>query len=203
MPDIHYLIGDATDPVMKPAVICHVCNSIGAWGRGFVMSLSKRNKTPEEAYRAWYLNRHNLESEEFSRVKNRKTEISDKTVGELNPSHATFVLGNVQVTPYVNNTLVANMIAQEGIQWVGKVPPIRYDALESCLRDVYTRCDLGDLQEYTVSMPRIGCELAGGTWSDVVDIIQSTMTVDTYVYTIPSQVNRWKDPYENAGDYKD
>lgn len=37
--NLHYLIGDATNPVIKPALICHVCNSVNKWGAGFVVSL--------------------------------------------------------------------------------------------------------------------------------------------------------------------
>lgn len=180
MPKLKYIIGDATDPITKPAVICHVCNTIGGWGRGFVLALSKRNKTPEEAYRAWYENRHDVESEELRR----------KAPG-LNPFHPSFQLGKVQIAPYTIDTVVANMIAQEGIRWVGKTPPIRYDALESCLRDVYVRCGDGALMGFTVHMPRIGCDLGGGSWSRVEEIIKRTMTVDTTIYTLESQKNRW------------
>ncbi|RYD76612.1 MAG: Appr-1-p processing protein, partial [Verrucomicrobiaceae bacterium] len=44
---IHYVTGDATRPEGDGArVICHVCNDIGGWGRGFVTALSKRWKGP-------------------------------------------------------------------------------------------------------------------------------------------------------------
>jgi hypothetical protein len=47
---LHYLIGDATEPVLKPAVICHVVNDCGIWKSGFVIALSKKNATPEKCY---------------------------------------------------------------------------------------------------------------------------------------------------------
>lgn len=38
-----YLKGDATCPQAKGVkIICHVCNDIGGWGKGFVLALSKR-----------------------------------------------------------------------------------------------------------------------------------------------------------------
>lgn len=49
--DIQYLKGDATDPIVRPAAILHVCNDVGAWGAGFVMALSKRWVLPEQIYR--------------------------------------------------------------------------------------------------------------------------------------------------------
>lgn len=47
-----YLIGDATSPVgIGTKLIAHVCNNKGGWGRGFVVSLSKKWNEPEEDYR--------------------------------------------------------------------------------------------------------------------------------------------------------
>lgn len=43
MPSIAYRVGDATQPVGDgPKILVHVCNDIGAWGRGFVVALSRR-----------------------------------------------------------------------------------------------------------------------------------------------------------------
>lgn len=54
MSQITYLIGDATYPIGTGLkIIAHVCNAAGGWGAGFVMSLSKRWKAPEECYREW------------------------------------------------------------------------------------------------------------------------------------------------------
>lgn len=106
--ELHYLIGDATEPIIKPALIPHVCNSVNGWGAGFVVSLSRKNKGPEEAYHKWY-----------------------------NEDRASFVLGAIQIVLFIENVWVANMIAQKGIRWEGMVPPIRYDALEQCLNSAY------------------------------------------------------------------
>jgi len=54
---IVHLKGDATEPMLsegKTALICHVCNDIGAWGKGFVLAISRRWKAPEEHYRQWF-----------------------------------------------------------------------------------------------------------------------------------------------------
>lgn len=164
---LHYLIGDATDPKIKPALICHVNNDIGGWGRGFVIALSKRNNAPEEAYKKWHHDRisHGVE----------------------------FKLGAVQIVKYADQVVVANMIAQRDIRWDGKIPPIRYDALKECLTSVFWWAkDKG----YTVHMPRIGAVLAGGDWTMIDKIIKETMTVETYVYTIEEQKDRWPSNYE-------
>jgi len=49
MNSIKYVVGDATAPKMDGAkIICHVCNNIAGWGKGFVLALSKsgRNQKP-------------------------------------------------------------------------------------------------------------------------------------------------------------
>ena len=52
---IVYLKGDATQPLLhypgEQAYIVHICNDIGAWGKGFVLALSKRWKKPEQVFR--------------------------------------------------------------------------------------------------------------------------------------------------------
>ena len=52
-PEIHYVIGDATNPQgTGNKIIVHICNDIGAWGAGFVLAVSKKWRAPEIAYRA-------------------------------------------------------------------------------------------------------------------------------------------------------
>lgn len=166
--NLHYLIGDATDPVVKPSLICHVCNDCqpGKWGAGFVMALSAKNKAPQEAYLHW----------------------------SKEGASGGYELGAVQLVSFAEGVTVANMIAQHGTRWNGKIPPIRYDALETCLKSAYKHALENKL---TVAMPRIGCVLAGGDWPTIEAIIKKTMIADTYVYTIESQKDRWPTQYEN------
>ena len=106
MSTISYLKGDATSPVGGGnRIICHVCNDIGGWGRGFVVALSKRWGAPEARYREWY------------------------KLGE----HGGFALGEVQLVDVEPTLSIANMIAQHGIKTARGVPPIRYEALDACL----------------------------------------------------------------------
>ena len=52
MSKINYVIGDATQPNTRPAIIAHICNTAGGWGRGFTGAISKRWPGPEKYYRA-------------------------------------------------------------------------------------------------------------------------------------------------------
>ena len=105
---IHYLKADATVPQAEGnIVIAHICNDIGAWGKGFVLALSKRWKYPEKQYKQWYKQ------------------------GEG------FALGAVQFVKVENDIWVANMIGQHHIyKDENGNPPIRYEAVKKALQQV-------------------------------------------------------------------
>ncbi|RFU41431.1 Appr-1-p processing protein [Actinomadura logoneensis] len=80
-----------------------------------------------------------------------------------------FGLGAVQFVQVEQYVHVANMVAQRGTKRGSKGVPIRYDALGRCLDGVGARAlEL----EASVHMPRIGCGLAGGRWSEVEPLIE-------------------------------
>lgn len=100
------VVGDATAPGgPRPYIIAHVCNDIGAWGKGFVLALSRQWPQPESEYRRWYRER----------------------------AHNDFGLGAVQFVTVEDDLEVANMVAQRGLRRTAAGPPIRYDALGKCL----------------------------------------------------------------------
>jgi len=106
---IEYIIGDATNPVGAGAkIIVHVCNDIGAWGRGFVVAISRRWPEPERRYRAWHRGE------------------------ETQP----FALGEVQFVQVASDIWVANLIGQRDLRTISGVPPVRYDAIRQGLKQV-------------------------------------------------------------------
>ena len=152
---ITYIKGDATSPQASGAkIICHVCNDLGGWGKGFVLAISKRWPEPERDYRAWHQ----------ARAQND------------------FGLGAVRFVQVERYVWVANMVAQRGMKTGSKGPPIRYEAVEVCLQEV---ADKARAHEASVHMPRIGCGLAGGRWSRIEPLLESTLVaagVSTFVY---------------------
>jgi hypothetical protein len=53
--EIGYRVGDATAPAAEgQKIIAHICNDQGAWGKGFVLALSRRWKQPAAAFKAWF-----------------------------------------------------------------------------------------------------------------------------------------------------
>lgn len=165
---ITYLKGDATSPQAKGTkLIVHICNNLGGWGRGFVVAVSKRWERPEEMYRAWY---------------NHRDPIYDTDPDQIVMTSGRFLLGETQLVRVAPGLAVVNMIAQSGYKTGSKGPPIRYDALETCLGRVNGYA--GSFKA-SVHMPRIGCGLAGGRWTEVEPLIQKTMPdVSVYVYDL-------------------
>ncbi|MDR4955134.1 macro domain-containing protein [Chryseobacterium sp. ES2] len=104
MKTIQYIKGDAIRPnVEGNKIISHICNDIGGWGKGFVTTISKRWKQPEQAYREWFKSKEN------------------------------FILGEIQMVQTEKDIWICNMIAQHNIITHSDIPPIRYNALEECL----------------------------------------------------------------------
>ena len=105
---LHYTQGDATSPQSSGnKLIIHICNDKGAWGKGFVMALSKKWSGPEEEYRGWYTSKEN------------------------------FGLGEVQIVQVEPEVWVGNMVAQKGFQFQPDgTPPLQYEALTRCLQQV-------------------------------------------------------------------
>ena len=140
---ICYRVGDATALLAEGnKIIAHICNDRGKWGKGFVLALSRRWRQPAEAFKVWF----------------------NEASG--------FELGAVQFVQVEPDVWVANMVAQQGMKAQKGVPPIRYEALRTCLEKVTSKAkELGA----AVHMPRIGCGLAGGEWSKVEPIILAAL----------------------------
>lgn len=79
------------------------------------------------------------------------------------------------------DTWVANMVAQRGMKAGSSGPPIRYDAVEQCLRTV---ADHAERLGASVHMPRIGCGLAGGKWERIEPIVIRTLCERSIAATI-------------------
>src|SRR4029079_17851749 len=87
-------------------------------------------------------------------------------------AHNDFGLGAVQLVRVKPDTWVANMVGQHGTRGRSNPRPIRYEALETCLGKVAEETsELGA----SVHMPRIGCGLAGGKWSEVEPLVSERL----------------------------
>ncbi len=165
---LNYRIGDATQPYgVGNKVLVHVCNDVGAWGKGFVLAISKRWKEPEKQYRQW-------------------------SKGDIDMP---FQLGNVGYVQVEDDLWVANLIGQHGRSLpsseakgrVAGIPPVRYGAIRDGLENVAV---FAREKKASVHMPRIGAGLAGGNWETIEEIIKETVVaqgLEVTVYDLPKR----------------
>lgn len=158
--EIKYIKGDATEPIVigdKYSVICHCCNALGAWGKGFVVPLGKKYPIAREKY---------LEFIKASKPEDR--------------------LGSVSFARATDNIIVANIIGQfYTYPKDGKIP-LDYEALEKGFKFIINIFKMHKMP-LTVHMPKIGCGLAGGDWNVVEKIIKNTFIkeeIEVYVYLL-------------------
>ena len=167
MQKVEFLVGDATLPPPGRVVVAHVCNDVGAWGKGFVVAISKRwGSAPRDRFLSWWRSGYDRDGR-------------DGRDGQY------FGLGKVQFVDVGDGVTVANIIGQHGIYPQGGVPPVRYDALREGLATV---ARFAWREGASVHMPRLGCGLAGGDWESVGAIVQQTLAdkgIRTCVYDLP------------------
>lgn len=83
-----------------------------------------------------------------------------------------FALGAAQFVRVGPRIWVANMVGQRGMRRGSKGVPVRYEAIDTALGAVADRAvELGA----SVHMPRIGCGLAGGTWSRIEPLLENRL----------------------------
>ena len=149
MSEINYVNGDATRPTGGgPKFILHVCNTLGLWGAGFVMAVSRRWPEPEEAYYA---------------------------LGEMCNGYS---LGNVQAVQVENELWVVNMIGQCGVSRHHSPPiryPAIRNALKRVVEMAKDPAYRGPYKTVSIHAPRFGAGLAGGDWTLIEEIINETL----------------------------
>lgn len=100
-----------------------------------------------------------------------------------------FELGHVLFVEVGSQLWVANMIGQRDTRSRAGRPPVRYEAIREGLSRV---ADFALEQNASIHMPRIGCGLAGGDWTEVEQIIEETLcgrSINVTVYDLP-ETNR-------------
>jgi O-acetyl-ADP-ribose deacetylase (regulator of RNase III) len=157
---IEHLIGDVTLPEgTDRRILAHVCNDVGAYGRGVAGDVAARYPRAEREYRTWYAGR----------------------LRQPIPMR----LGMVQFVQVEEGLWVANMVAQQGLRSRHNPKPLVPEALRECLAKVAARALSLDA---SLHMPRIGTGLAGGTWEEVEPLILEEVFqrgVRVLIYTPP------------------
>jgi len=157
-PRITYLHGDATSPPEDGTrIIAHVVNDATSnWGGdGFAPQLRKRFPDVQDDFRQWATQAHAL---------------------RLGAVH-TF-----EVSPHL---FISSMVAQR--RYGKKAPriPLRYSALEECLRSL---AGMATQKDASVHMPMVGTGQAKGDWPVIEEMIGRTLLtadVAVTVYLLP------------------
>ncbi|MET7361700.1 macro domain-containing protein [Streptomyces sp. NPDC005562] len=92
-----------------------------------------------------------------------------------------FGLGAVQFVGVGRRVWVANMVGQRGMRTGSKGVPVRYEAIDTALATV---ADKAEELGAGVHMPRIGCGLAGGTWSRIEPLISERLVARGIAVTV-------------------
>ena len=159
MARIHYIIGDATKPIVRKgenSLIVHCCNTLGAWGAGFVIPLGKRYPKAKESYLE-YIHNGNVK------------------------------LGHVDEVKVADNIYVENLIGQSFLykKKNGEIP-CNYTAIQYGFMNILYKWQSKD-EKFSIHMPRIGCGLAGGDWKIIEKIINRQFChkgIDVFVYDL-------------------
>jgi O-acetyl-ADP-ribose deacetylase (regulator of RNase III) len=154
---IIYITGDAATPLKESIIISHVVNNQGKWGKGFVLSLSK--KFPK--VKNYYVNKFSSEG----------LKLGDVQFFCVNQNDRVFI---------------ANMISQDGVKKnkYDKNQYISYESLEESLNSLANFCLINRL---SVQMPKIGAGLGGGDWDYISNLIEKYICkkmIECYVVSL-------------------
>ena len=140
--------GDVTNPqrIMSNEIVLipHCCNNLGVMGAGVALSLKKKWQGVEDIYKM-----------------------------------SSYSLGDVSYYTHVNNlnqveTVVANMIGQEGLVSNTNSKPVKYWALAEAMNKIATFCDATSLgnpdKKVVIHTPKFGSDLAGGNWKFIFEL---------------------------------
>ncbi len=159
---LQYLDGDATKPQIQPqhdlTYILNGCNSMGKWGKGFVLPLGNKWPLCKQEYFNWY------------------------NSDAMNLGDVRFV--RVEPDIIVCNMITERVIYADRHK---DLPPIWYPAIRVGLRTVKEAMvtDVLNGRSPAIHMPRLGAGLAGGDWDKIVAIIENCFMdsdFDIYVY---------------------
>ena len=98
-----------------------------------------------------------------------------------------FILGEIQIVKVGEYHTVCNMIGQHNVKDLtkpGLPPPIRYDAIDQCLKKLMKWIDY---QQVHIHAPFFGTDRAGGKWEIIEPLIikhLSNNDVPVFIYKL-------------------
>ena len=158
--------GDATKPqtLDHRVLVAHVCNTLGAFGAGFVLAITK----------AWGYRVKDKYQAQIS----TSDEKGEEKLGKVSYILCTQAPSGAVLKPQI---VVANMIAQESTVNRDNPRPLKYNALARCMDDV-ARIVLKSQNENkcridSIHCPKFGSDLSGGDWAFIKELINDCWLV--------------------------
>lgn len=160
-------MGDVLADPSRPAVLLHVVNSTGQWGKGFTAGLAAKYPHAREDFLQW-------------------AQPCQGTLATQDPANPhTYRLGGIRALSLEPGLTLVHLCAQRGLFHPQVNPvPFQIQALEVCLR----RCVTGNLfpSQGRILLPRIGSGLGRGDFEAVKKVLQDVLgDYDVRVYTLP------------------
>ena len=158
---IKYVKGDVTKPeltVGTTTIIIHCCNDKGRMSSGVAKALYEKWPIVRERYIEFGGENHEYE------------------LGS----------NNIVVVDDFNSIVVVNMIGQHDTIEINGEPPIRYEAIRQCLKEIVDYSSLigwGETAPQIIA-PKFGSDLAGGKWEIIEQIIQEELIAKNIPITI-------------------
>jgi len=165
--EIKYKVGDLFADIDDEdrVMIAHCCNNLGRMGSGFVVPLMNRWPHVRDLYIEWH--------------QRGKWQLYSNDENSTIP----FELGQTQFLRATPTVLVANMIGQDGVIGPNNPHPLRYDAIEACIKSVGENAS----NQHKLMCPRFGAGLAGGKWEKIEPMIKEhwcQRNLDVTIYSI-------------------
>lgn len=151
-------------PKFKDAVLVHICNNIGVWGKGFTADLDRNCPKIGEHFKRWFKN------------------LDAKGIESLGMVHTDFLEGT--------RIVVASMVAQDSVFSAHNLKPIRYADLIQCMESVCEVCKSANIKE--IIGPKFGAGLARGNWAFIEELIQEIWVNSGYDVTIYNYGKDWR-----------
>jgi hypothetical protein len=167
---LKYIDGDVTKPQRDKdqiIIIPHVCNNRGGYGAGVALAIAKRWPSAEFAYQYYYEKQLDAYDDDDSPVPIRFS--NPKTDERIKKAQKAF-LGSYSHAEIKDELIyICNMVAQDGYRSKDNPIPLKYTALEVCMKEVG---ELALFYDAEIHCPKFGSDLAGGHWEVIEGMIK-------------------------------
>ena len=157
---INYIEGDLFQHITHNDCVIHIVNNSNIIGGGFTKPLIVWFPGVKDCYHRWFDPNHQIPHPHIV--------TGPAKLGEIQMIF--FDRDNKPTNSFNKDRCVVNMVAQEGVISSSNPHPLKYDALEQCLRKVAAAYEFKNMR---IIAPKFGAGLAGGDWDEIEPLVNS------------------------------